>query len=331
MKLFKVYMKGIMIMPVYVMIMILVCSCSKSETVQEDMAIGFGAYLPGNMPQTKLAADATSFETTDQMGVYGYLVKDGDVLYSPAYISNCALKHETGNIWDFDPDKYWPNIGYEAMNFYAYWPYSSSNPASGTPGLSVIGRDNTYPYFTYKSDIAGGAKNENFLVGQHSCWRETVDMEFKRPLAKVIIVVTYEDFIGTLGVDFTMPVISSGRFDYDPSGTEDGDGWDLTGATTENLNFKRTKQINGDSSSEYTLGTCYLIPQDIWKFSIKWNYHKESVIKDSSAEAEGVFKLVAGGSHTLKIHITKDNVIEVETSEGKDQWYTVRNENDLTK
>lgn len=328
-----------MLMQFFVLAVVLCCSCSKNEPVQEDVAIDFGAVVPSIAPVTRLQPDANVFETSDKMGVYGYLVHNGtygtaDVTdYSSPYINNGEIvycgEQDSRSLWHFNPARYWPNMGYKAIKFYAYWPYPA--PGADSPGITLVEHRGNYPYFNYKSDVAGGAKNEDFLVAQASGWREIVDLKFKRPLAKVTVEVTYEDFIGTMGVDFNMPVISSGRFDYDASGAEDGDGWNLEGASTEHLKLKYTGVINGDSKGTYAVvGTSYLIPQVIEKFSVIWNYHKEAKY---SSEVSGVLVLEAGKSYTIKLDIQKDHVIrvvtEVEGGTEVQKWFTITNENEI--
>ena len=70
--------------------------------------------------------------------------------------------------------------------------------------------------------------------------------------------------------------------------------------------------------------TCYLIPQEIKELIIKYNHHKEKVTLATP------INLQAGREYIVTLAISKDLVIEVETSEGQDKWYTVTNTNDLT-
>lgn len=330
------------VLPFLVAILLLCSSCTKDEPVYEDVAIGFGARMSGNAEQqeTKLQPDATAFDTSDKMGVYGYLVHngtygaDGVVAYSAPYISNGVIEYDTAesqsagkSLWHFNPTRYWPNMGYKAMNFYAYWPYVASSPAVGSPGLSVIEQTNSYPYFSYQTDVAGGASKEDFLVAQASGWRKIVDIEFKRPLAKVTFLVKYEDFIGTLGVDLNIPLVSSGTFNYNVDvDKEDGKGWTIGTTADADLKLKYSEQINGSGSGTLKIATCYLIPQPINTFSIIWNYHKE-------AKADGFLNLEAGKSYTVTLSIQKDHVIRVSTglenNKEVQKWITITNENEI--
>lgn len=344
------------VLPFWVVILLLCSSCTKDEPVYEDVAIGFGARMSGNAEQqgTKLLPDATVFEKeVDMMGVYGYLVHNGtygtddDVAYSAPYISNGVIEYDaaesqsTGkDLWHFNPARYWPNMGYEAMNFYAYWPYVASSPAAGSPDLTVNEQEGSYPYFSYKTDVAGGASKEDFLVAQASGWREIVDLDFKRPLAKVVWKVKYNDFIGTNGIDLNIPVISKASFKYNDTGAEDGKGWvydkghdsntDISDLDHLMLSYKSF--IAGNYTDPVTVATCYLIPQQIKTFSVVYNYHKEA--RDISSVED--FNLQAGYSYEFTLSIQKEHVIRIESqitdkkgNNYTNQWITIENNNNI--
>lgn len=343
------------VLPFWVAILLLCSSCTKDEPVYEDVAIGFGARMSGNAEQqgTKLQPDATAFDTSDKMGVYGYLVhngtygEDGVVAYSAPYISNGVIEYDTAesqsagkSLWHFNPARYWPNMGYKAMNFYAYWPYVASSPAVGSPGLSVIEQTNSYPYFSYQTDVAGGASKEDFLVAQASGWRKIVDIEFKRPLAKVVWKVKYNDFIGTNGIDLNIPVISKASFKYKDTGAEDGKGWvydmgqnsDTEINGLDQLKLRYGDFIAGNADDVLTVATCYLIPQQLKTFSVVYNYHKEA--RDISSVKD--FNLQAGYSYEFTLSIQKEHVIRIESQitdkEGNNytnQWITIENNNNI--
>ena len=330
------------LLPVLGSVMLLCCSCSKNETVQEDVAIGFAASLPESSFQTRLATDATSFESTDKIGVYGYFVHDGThgadgaVGYSAPYIDNNQIVHYSGSVWNLDPVRYWPDKGYAAMRFYAYWPYITKVNTENAAGLSLFADGNTVPYFKYVSDIKNKAPKEDFLIAQNSGWRnEYVPLNFKRPLAKVVWRIKNKDWIGTNGVDLQFDVYDKASFRYSEEALsqnadveDDGNGWFDYNATKKTFTHSHDALVAGsatDSAAGVEMFTCYLIPQEIKELIIKYNYHKEKVTLATP------INLQAGHEYIVTLAISKDLVIEVETSEGQDKWYTVTNSNDLTK
>ena len=329
------------LLPVSALAVLLCCSCSKNETVQEDVRIGFNARLPESSFETRLATDATTFEDTDEIGVYGYLVHDGThgadgtVGYSVPYIDNNKIKHYANTLWHLNPVRYWPDMGYKAMRFYAYWPYIKNVNTTNTTGLSMFADGNSAPYFKYVSDIKNKAPKEDFLIAQNSGWgNEYVPLNFKRPLAKVVWRIKNKDWIGTNGVDLQFDVYDMASFRYSEEALsqnadveDDGNGWFDYNATKKTFTHSHDALVAGnakDSTAGVEMFTCYLIPQEIKELIIKYNYHKEKVTLATP------INLQAGHEYIVTLAISKDLVIEVETSEGQDKWYTVTNTNDLT-
>lgn len=331
-------------------------SCTKDDPgsdpwqVMSDTPVEFNINSSAAVPGTKVTD--SGFEGTDFINVFGMLVNDNgstkfDVPYIGTYTGNSGtpLSFSYSSVTTpstvrpgndvYASSYYWPKFeqcDYQSLWFYAYYGVNDTDNEAVTGPVLVTSVDGA-PHFTYRTNVGKGAPKEDFLIAQQIAVENDVILNFKRPLAKVTVVVTYSDFIGTLGVDFNMPVASTGTFNYNASEEkEDGACWSDVPAADAHLKLKNSVQINGDSESEYVVGTSYLIPQVIKKFSVLWNYHKEA--KDYSTEAEGFLNLQAGKSYTVKLSITKDHVIRVvtgEDSQGNEiqEWITITNENTI--
>jgi len=317
-------------------------SCSKGEEpeweIMDNNAVEF-MVLADNINSTKVTD--SEFEDDDIINVFGVPVHDnGNISYSSPYLGTYtsgplsfpySSVNKTGDVVEkvYISDYYWPvfdQCDYQSLRFYAYYAYNTGT-GSNTTGPAIITSETGAPSFKYLTDIIGCASKEDFLIAQQEATQNDVVLNFKRPLSKVTFKVSYEDFIGTTGLDLNMPVISSGTFNYHSvAANENGSGWTL-GTEMQDFKLKYSDFISGSGATEL-IATCYLIPQEIKTFSVVWNYHKE-------ARVEGFLDLMAGKAYTVTINVSRDHVIRVEsefqTSSGtiKNSWKTVTNTNNI--
>lgn len=334
------------------MLFALLClSCSKEPVnnspweVISDTDIQFGIFDTAPK-QSKVTPDG--FESTDKINVYGYLVPDNsnvpayDMLYvgnatnplSFTYSQVTTNSEVTSGGKVYESAYYWPKFeqcAYQSIHFFGFYAYNTGSGSSITGPVANLSTE-AAPSFSYTSNIAGNAAEEDFLVAQQSATENDVNMEFVHPLAKVEWKITYTDFIGTNGIELNFPVIGKGNFTYAAGGTEDGKGWSTANTTDSNIRLKWNGVVSGNSTEELSLGTTYLIPQQLGKFSVIYNYHKEA--RDISTNED--FNLEAGCSYTFTLKIQKDHVIilksEITDSQGNkknNQWITITNNNTI--
>lgn len=335
---------------------IALASCTKDEPSNDpwqemsDTKISLNVVGEG-VAETKLTD--TGFEANDNINVFGMLVNDnGSTKFDVPYIGTYSGTSGTPLTFTYSSvttdsevregekvyasNYYWPKFDhcdYQSIWFYGYYAVNDTDGGK-TTGPVLVTSTTGAPSFTYNTNVGACANVEDFLVAQTVADKNDVILNFKRPLAKVTFKVTYEDFIGTLGVDLNMPIISQRSFKYnDAAASEDGTGWTTSGNPDTHLKLKYTEQINGNRTGAVLLATCYLIPQEIKKFSIIWNYHKEAKDYSAKSESTGFLNLEAGKSYTVTLNIQKDHVIRVVTAvEGSTEvqkWITITNENTI--
>lgn len=304
-----------------------------------------------SVKETKLTDNG--FESDDVINIYAYLVPDNSTTpaYDMIYIGNSSspLSFEYSQVTAdsevtedkkvYISDYYWPKFdhcAYQSLHFFGF--YTINTVKESVNGIAITGpvvyvTSTAAPKFKYTTNTANNASIEDFLVAQQQASENDVILEFQRPLAKVEWLVEYSDFIGTNGFELNFPIIANGEFNYKSGNVEDGKGWTL-GSSKEDLQLKWDGQVNGNSTDEISLGTMYLIPQQLEKFSIVWNYHKEA----RNISENDTFDLNAGYSYKFTLKIQPDHVIwvgaKVTDSNGniikdKEQWITIENTNTI--
>lgn len=329
-------------------------SCSKENTEWQEMSDTSIELGIANIAALDTKVTDDGFESTDNITVYGYLVKDNNKLdneenavqYNSPYVHNltfqyseCKEDKDSDGVEDYISNYYWPKFeycDYESIWFYAYYGVNTGSGENTTGPTFIPPKDNaTPPYFKYTSDVANKCATEDFLIAQQNAKENNVDLKFKRPLAKVVWKVKNADWIGAKGIDIFLKVYNSATFNYKlKSGyttfntyEDEGTGWSEK-AGESLITIHNDGQYNGDATANteaIVVGTCYIIPKDITEFAIVYNYHKEKVDLSSAP-----IKLTPGTQYTITIVISKDKVIRIETSDGKKEWYTIINENTIS-
>lgn len=285
---------------------------------------------------TKVLNDETSvsFEADDKINVLGFLVKDGgETDYNMPYIgrytsssisplsftySQVTADGEVGDGKVYPSGYYWPKFnrsGYESLHFYGYYALQQSENGI-TYGPFIQYHEGGAPTFIYKADdvdhvAAGQYIREDFLVADIKASKNDVELQFKHPLAQVVLEVKLFDWIGALDINWMFPDFVV-RDEYDCS-------------TGEWSGINQVKTLREIATTENIVKS-FAIPQTITEFAVVWNYHKERVVLSTP------LKLNAGERHKITLSISDNKVLGVKLYNGTkltQQWETVENKSDL--
>ncbi len=169
-----------------VLLTLLFASCvnqidSEIESIENKVPITFSAKIT---PASTRVVD-NAFEVGDKVGLYATIA--GSSLDEERYIDNLLLSYGKSKKMIPARDVYYPVEG-ENLDFYAYYPYSSSALADGETSLHVSVAENQ----TEDSDFS----LSDFLVAKISNVEnttESVQLDFKHKLSKLDIKIVFED------------------------------------------------------------------------------------------------------------------------------------------
>lgn len=168
------------------LLMLLFASCvnqidSEIESIENKVPISFSAKIT---PASTRVVD-NAFEVGDKVGLYATIA--GSSLNVGRYIDNLLLSYGKSKKMIPARDVFYPLEG-ENLDFYAYYPYSSSALADGETSLHVSVAENQ----TEDSDFS----LSDFLVAKTSNVEnatESVQLDFKHKLSKLDIKIVFED------------------------------------------------------------------------------------------------------------------------------------------
>lgn len=208
-------------------------SAELAQNSQEQTPVLFGAYL--NRATTRAGYDEGEV-TLDHLkregfGVFGYYT-DGELFSDfakPNFMYNEKVSKVSGDVWTYEPVKYWPNeFGLSAVSdeldrvsFFAYGPY-----VEVTPGTGVVTGDHTSgiigmtqntvtgdPYVKYAVStdpakqvdfIWGVAADENsplpIIDGAHKVTKGTPFLDLVKPAAGELIKFDFHHALSALNV-----------------------------------------------------------------------------------------------------------------------------------
>lgn len=166
--------------------MLLFASCvnqidSEIESIENKVPISFSAKIT---PASTRVVD-NAFEVGDKVGLYATIA--GSSLNVGRYIDNLLLSYGKSKKMIPARDVFYPLEG-ENLDFYAYYPYSSSALADGETSLHVSVAENQ----TEDSDFS----LSDFLVAKTSNVEnatKSVQLDFKHKLSKLDIKIVFED------------------------------------------------------------------------------------------------------------------------------------------
>lgn len=154
---------------------------SEIESIENKVPISFSAKIT---PASTRVVD-NAFEVGDKVGLYATIA--GSSLDEERYIDNLLLSYGKSKKMIPARDVYYPVDG-KNLDFYAYYPYSSSALADGETSLHVSVAENQ----TEDSDFS----LSDFLVAKTSNVEnatESVQLDFKHKLSKLDIKIVFED------------------------------------------------------------------------------------------------------------------------------------------
>ena len=154
---------------------------SEIELIENKVPISFSAKIT---PASTRVVD-NAFEVGDKVGLYATIA--GSSLDEERYIDNLLLSYGKSKNMIPARDVFYPLEG-ENLDFYAYYPYSSSALADGETSLHVSVAENQ----TEDSDFS----LSDFLVAKTSNVEnatESVQLVFKHKLSKLDIKIVFED------------------------------------------------------------------------------------------------------------------------------------------
>ena len=307
-------------------------ACSKESPAEVDAMVEFGVVAEDLSTKVLNTDTSVSFEGDDVINVLGFLVEDeGDTDYNMPYIgkytsgnisplsfkySEVTADGEVGDRKVYPSGYYWPKFnqsGYESLHFYGYYALQQSENDI-TYGPFIQYNTDAAPSFIYKADdVDYVASNqfirEDFLVADMTASANDVELQFKHPLAQVVLEVKLIDWIGALDINWMFP-------DYVIQDEYDCGTWQWKGTS-------QVKTLREVATTENVV-KFFAIPQKITEFAVVWNYHKELVTLPTALE------LKAGERHKITLTISINKVIGVVTSTNEAQkWDTVENNNNL--
>lgn len=154
---------------------------SEIESIENKVPLSFSAKIT---PASTRVVD-NAFEVGDKVGLYATIA--GSSLDVGRYIDNLLLSYGKSKKMIPARDVFYPLEG-ENLDFYAYYPYSSSALADGETSLHVSVAENQ----TEDSDFS----LSDFLVAKTSNVEnatESVQLDFKHKLSKLDIKIVFED------------------------------------------------------------------------------------------------------------------------------------------
>ena len=164
------------------------------------------------------ASSSTPFAAGDRMGVFAYL----NGAAAPDFMNNQCATFDGTSAWTYEPLKYWPADGSDALSFYAYYPWRAAggdtlDVAYDTEAkVPVLTYDNLDGSFDWMAAAQPSLKYANGKDG--------VKLRFKHLLARVRFRFTVDDTEDYRPVvhmmEYSVPHYkASFRYEYDADGT----------------------------------------------------------------------------------------------------------------
>lgn len=168
------------------LLMLLFASCVNQidleiESIENKVPISFSAKIT---PSSTRVVD-NAFEVGDKVGLYATIA--GSSLNVGRYIDNLLLSYGKSKKMIPARDVYYPVDG-ENLDFYAYYPYSSSALADGETSLHVSVAENQTEDLDFSLSDFLVAKTSNVENAT-----ESVQLDFKHKLSKLDIKIVFED------------------------------------------------------------------------------------------------------------------------------------------
>ncbi len=169
-------------------------SAELAQNSQEQTPVLFGAYLNRATTRAGFAGDVAPEQLKKEgFGVFGYYT-DGEK-YSdfakPNFMYNEKVSKVSGDVWTYEPVKYWPNeYGLKAqsdeldrVSFFAYGPY-----VEVTPGTGVVTGDNASGIIGMTQNTVTGDPYVKYAVSTDPAkqvdfiWGVAADPDSPRPI-----------------------------------------------------------------------------------------------------------------------------------------------------
>lgn len=200
-----------------------ITSCQKDlviNQIPEEQPIEFGTYV-GRDAQTKASVtDLDALKASDKgFGVFAYYTTTADGFKTPFsdfssnFMNNQQIKwNTTKSVWEYQPEKFWPNNTNDKLSFIAYAPYNNTLTINGSCETSItVPEDATnHVDFVYATDGTSDATNELINVSKQLVGGK-VNFNFNHAMSRVgfkvdaVIDQSSEQVNGATDIDKSSP------------------------------------------------------------------------------------------------------------------------------